>query len=188
MAQPVWPGTGPICFRVEEMPDAGLQVELSLPWACERRDLSAAERSLHWQQSLLLLRVLNLLQPHTPRETSAEALTARLEAKLDLALHLLARVLDSDSPASTATPITLSAEGCRLPANSALQTGGSCLVRLYPEPSLVLSLTLPAVVTQPVGVVAELAWLDMPEAVREAWEQWLFRQHRRAVQVQRRPG
>ncbi|MFN3594488.1 MAG: PilZ domain-containing protein [Thiobacillaceae bacterium] len=170
------------------MPDDGLRVELRLPWACTQRDLSAQARATHWQQTLLLLRVLNLMQPQAPREAGAEALTTRLEAKLDLALHLLARLIGGGTPAPAPAAITLSAEGCRLPAKGPLQTAEPCLVQLYPESSLPLPLELPAVVTASAGVMAALSWLDMPETVREAWEQWLFRQHRRVVQAQRRPG
>lgn len=170
------------------MPDDGLQVELNLPWTCARRDLSAQARAVHWQQALLLLRVLNLMQPIAPREASADVSAARLEAKLDLALHLLARVMGSDSQEPAPANIILSAGGCRGPATEALQAGEPCLVRLYPEPSLVLPLDFPAVVTATAGDVTELRWLDMPEVVGEAWEQWLFRQHRRAVQIQRRPS
>lgn len=170
------------------MPDEGLQIDLTLPWTCERYDLASLSQPGHWQQTLLLLRVLNLMPSHAPREMGAEAATARLEAKLDLALHLLARVVGSGSPWPSPAPITLSAEGCRGRLTSPGQTGESCLVKLYPDPSLALALDLPAQVATSAGGLTTLRWLDMPEAVREAWEQWLFRQHRRAVQGQRRPG
>lgn len=170
------------------MPDEGLQVELSLPWACERRDLTPLARAEQWEQNLLLLRVLNLTPPHAPREAGAEASAARLEAKLDLGLHLLARVLGGDKPAPAPATITLSAEGCRGTVADPLQTGEHCLVRLRPDPALALPLDLPAVVVSQAGALTALRWLDMPAPVQEAWDQWLFRQHRRAVQVQRRPG
>lgn len=170
------------------MPDAGLLVELSLPWTCARRDLILQARAEQWEQNLLLLRVLNLTPPHAPREAGAEASVARLEAKLDLGLHLLARVLGGDTPAPAPAAITLSAEGCRGTIAEPLQTGEHCLVRLRPDPALALTLDLPAVVVAQSGALTVLRWLDMPEPVQEAWEQWLFRQHRRAVQVQRRPG
>lgn len=188
MALPAWPGTGLTCFRSLSMSDQGLQVELSLPWTCARGDLSRQAQATHWQQTLLLLRVLNLMQPNAPREMGAEASAARLEAKLDLALHLIARVLGGGKPAPAPAAITLSAEGCRGLVTEPLQTGETCLVQLYPEPSLALPLDLPAVVVSQAGALTALRWLDMPAPVQEAWEQWLFRQHRRAVQVQRRPG
>lgn len=188
MALPAWPGTGLTCFRGLSMSDQGLQVELSLPWTCARGDLSRQGRAEQWEQNLLLLRVLNLTPPHSPRETGAEASAARLEAKLDLALHLLARVLGGGEPAPAPAAITLLAEGCRGTVAEALQTGEHCLVRLRPDPALALPLDLPAVVVSQAGALTALHWLDMPAPVQEAWEQWLFRQHRRAVQVQRRPG
>lgn len=170
------------------MPDEGLQVELCLPWACERRDLTPPARVEQWVQNLLLLRVLNLTPPHAPREAAAEAAVARLEAKLDLSLHLLARVLGGDSPVPAPAAIILSSEGCRASVAETLQTGEHCLVRFRPDPALALPLDLPAVAVSQAGALTTLRWLDMPEPVREAWEQWLFRQHRRAVQVLRRPG
>lgn len=169
------------------MTDAGLQVELRLPWVCQRRGLTLQAHAELWEQNLLLLRVLNLMPPHTPHEVDAEASTARLEAKLDLALHLLARVLGGDTPAPAPATITLSAEGCRGTIAEPLQTGEHCLVKLRPDPALALPLDLPAVVVSQAGAFTTLRWLDMPAPVQEAWEQWLFRQHRRAVQAQRRP-
>lgn len=170
------------------MLDEGLQVELCLPWTCERRDLTPPGRVELWVQNLLILRVLNLTPPHAPREAAAEAAVARLEAKLDLCLHLLARVIGGDTPAPVPAAIILSAEGCRAGVAETMQTGEHCLIRFRPDQALALPLDLPAVVVSQSGTVTTLRWLDMPEPVREAWEQWLFRQHRRAVQVQRQPG
>lgn len=184
MAPPASPATAPICFRAKAVPESGLQVALTLPCAWERRSLAGLELEALWSEALMLLRVVNLIDGHAPREGEGEAATARLEAKLDLALHLLALSLHGRQ-APHQVRIVLAADGCTLDTGQALQPGDEIVLGLHLTPALALPLKLAATVYTSSPGETGAHWIAMPETVREAWEQWLFRQHRRMVQEQR---
>lgn len=167
------------------MPETGLQIRLTLPCDWERASLPRHDLEALWGEALLILRVVNQMEAPAPREGEADAHTARLEAKLDLALHLLARSLQGRHVLPPTQPITLWAEGGSLGTGQGWQPGDEVVLRLYLSAALALPLKLAATaVASPPGE-GRLQWLAMPEAVKEAWEQWLFRQHRRMVQGQR---
>ncbi len=185
MAPPVWPVTAPACFRGRTVPEAGLQVSVTLPYALQRLSLPPYELEALWGQGLMILRVVNQLEAHAPREGDLEPAVARLEAKLDLALHLLAHSLHGQHTAGRPAPITLGAEACSLATDQALQAGDEIVLGLYLSPALALPLKLAATVMSSAHGDIRAQWIAMPEAVREVWEQWLFRQHRRMVQERR---
>lgn len=185
MAPPASPATAPICFRAKAVPESGLQVAMTLPCAWERRSLTGLELEALWSEALMLLRVVNLIDGHAPREGEGEAATARLEAKLDLALHLLAHSLHGRQAPARRVRIDLAADGCTLDPGQALQPGDEIVLDLHLTPALALPLKLAATVYASSPGETGAHWIAMPEAVSEAWEQWLFRQHRRMVQEQR---
>lgn len=185
MAPPASPVTATVCFRDKAVSESGLQVLMTLPCAWERRSLAEPEREALWAEALMLLRVVNMIEAHVAREGEAEATTARLEAKLDLALHLLALSLHGRHAHLRPARITLWDEGCTLGTEPALQPGDEIVLDLHLTPALALPLKLAATVYTSSPGETHVHWIAMPEAVREAWEQWLFRQHRRMVQERR---
>ena len=185
MAPPAWPATAPICFRRKAMTETGLHIPMTLPFGWERRSLARHELENLWGEALMILRVINQMVAHAPREGEADAALARLEAKVDLALHLLALNLHGRHVQSRSARITLGAEGCTLSTDPALPPGDEIVLGLYLSPALALPLKLAASVMASADGDTRVEWIDMPDAVKEAWEQWLFRQHRRKVQEQR---
>ncbi len=167
------------------MAETGLHIPMTLPWAWERRSLARHELESLWGEAQLILRVINQMEAHAPRETDAEAPIARLEAKLDLALHLLSLSLQGGQSPPQPARITLRAEGCTLGTDLALQPGDEIVLSLHLSPALTVPLKLGAAVTEFAKGEMRADWIAMPDAIREAWEQWLFRQHRRRVQAQR---
>ncbi|MGQ9684906.1 MAG: PilZ domain-containing protein [Thiobacillaceae bacterium] len=158
---------------------------MTLPCAWERRSPAGLELEALWAEALMILRVVNLIDGHAPREGEAEAATARLEAKLDLALHLLALSLYGRQDPPRQARIELAADGCTLDTGQALQPGDEIVLGLHLTPALALPLKLAATVYASSASETRVHWIAMPEAVRASWEQWLFRQHRRMVQEQR---
>lgn len=158
---------------------------MTLPFGWERRNLARHELDSLWREGQMVLRVVNQMEAQAAREGDADAATARLEAKLDLALHLLARSLQGQGPCPEAARITLWSDGCALWADPSLQPGDEVCLSLYLSPALALPLKMAASVLAISANQVEMSWIAMPEAVNEAWEQWLFRQHRRSVQEQR---
>lgn len=165
------------------MSDDSLHLSLILPWSWAPHALTAHAVDDLWHEALLILRVANQMQGHIPREGETEGPSARLEAKLDLALHLLARSVHAARPQPAA--ITLWAEGCDFAAAAKETAGVQGVLTLYPSSALPLPLHLPAQLTEATTAGLQAHWVGMAEAVTEAWEQWLFRQHRRSIQGRR---
>lgn len=166
-----------------------LRIDLELPFAWQPAPPDPAASAALWQEALLLLRVIHSLDSPPVREADRDAARNpgwdRLEAKLDLVLHLLARdprVNPADLPIRA---LSLHARGLRCPGEAGwrAEEPGVCLLRL--NPALPLPIRLPARLAGPDGGAWGLRWDDMPENLAEAWSQWLFRQHRRAIHARR---
>ncbi len=120
-------------------------------------------------------------------------LAQRLDAKLDLVLVMLGRLVRQSSPALPETPLRWSSLGLRLqlPAGTALpalDSAGSA--RLQPADWLPEDLELPVIVTA-TDQDAQAGWLwlrfpALPPGLEEAMGRHLFRMHRRQVADARR--
>lgn len=185
MALRDWLVTAPPCSPERRMPETGLSIHETLPYRWEHRRLSDHDLDGLWWEGLMILRVINHMESQPVREGEADAALVRLEAKLDLALYLLARTLPDGQVSPSPERITLRAEGCALGADPSLRPGDEIVLSLLLPHALPLALKLPASVTTASAGQVDVRWNGMPEAVVEAWEQWLFRRHRRRVQEQR---
>ena len=142
-----------------------------------------------------LAQVEDLRADDTGEEKRGELplLAQRLDAKLDLVLMLLGRLVRQSSPALPLTTLRWSGRGLRLqlPAGSvlpALDTSGT--VHLQPADWLPDDLELPALVSA-TAASAEAAWLwlrfpALPAGLEDAMGRHLFRMHRRQVADARR--
>lgn len=166
------------------MADDGLSVTLDLP--CDLTRLEAAGAALDdllWQD-LLVLRVVNQMEGQAAREGEADSQPDRLEAKLDLALNLLARSLGGGGVAPMRR-ITLNAGGFTLLAGQDFRVDEQLLLRIQLSPALPLPLLMPARVGASGADSLRAEWIELPDALRETWTQWLFRRHRRQVHARR---
>ncbi len=142
-----------------------------------------------------LAQVEDLRADDTGEEKRGELplLAQRLDAKLDLVLMLLGRLVRQSSPALPLTTLRWSGRGLRLqlPAGSVLpspDTGGT--VHLQPADWLPDDLELPVLVSA-TAANAEAAWLwlrfpALPAGLEDAMGRHLFRMHRRQVADARR--
>lgn len=185
MARPCWPATARGCSRGMRVTEQTLQLTLDLPHRWERLSLPAQAVDGLWQHDLRVLRVLNETETHAHREAEAQPGRERLEAKLDLALHLLAQALYGGQTPPPPRAISLSAAGAELASTEALHMGEHLVITLYLSSTLALPVRMPAEVVEAGPQRFTVRWSGMPEACLDAWEQWLFRQHRRHVHEQR---
>ncbi len=162
-----------------------LGVELSLPFRWERGapEGRALDALLHG--SRLLLNAVGIMEAQPPREAEAEKWAERLDAKMDLILHLLAMSLTRDRPPPAPTALRLTAEGASWPEAGTPPAPGEALVLALHIAALPLPLRLPARVTGVEGGRVEVRFTNLGEDIGDAWQQWLFRQHRRAVHAAR---
>lgn len=128
-----------------------------------------------------------------PEGLASDPTIHRIEAKLDLALELLARVLAREHPAAPSRPIRWSRLGAAIELGEAPQPGSRMLLSLELEGGLGLPLRLPVEVLAAEAAAHEggvaRAWLAFPDespALEAALEKFVFRQHRRQIAASRR--
>jgi hypothetical protein len=167
------------------MADEMLKVDAALPMSWAQHDFTDTETESLWHGSLLTLRVANLMEAVPGRESESERGSERLEAKLDLSLYLLAQALSGGRRPPPPSALTLMADGVRFRAATPPPMEANLLLHLYSAAGLPVPVQLPARVVEVDANQVQVRWLSIPEPAREAWEQWLFRQHRRAVQALR---
>lgn len=115
----------------------------------------------------------------------------RVEAKIDLLLGLLARLVERDEPRMQVIPVRWSYRGMRLDLAEAADvtpdTAG--VLSLRPAPWLAAGIALPARVLASADAGDRhclwLAFDSMPDALSDAMERHLFRLHRRQIAAQR---
>lgn len=168
-----------------------LSCELELPVAV----LASDGRGRQAQATTLLT---SLAQLEDLRKDDSEEhgdlplLAQRMDAKLDLVLSLLGRLVNRGDDAMPVRTARWSRRGLRvdLGTEPALAAGAAVVLRLQPTDWLPDHLELPAVVldvaSRPGGARAWFAFSDLRPDLSEAIDRHLFRLHRRQIAGQRR--
>ena len=166
------------------MTDEGLWCEFRLPFKWRTLDATATPTATLEREALLLLTAINQMEAVHELDAGAtdQRRLERLEAKLDLALYLLARTLEP-GPESTLAEVKLSPEEIRWQESSPPSEGTPLLLELRPSISLPLPLRLPAMALAPQEGWAKASFLGLPEAVSDALHQLIFRRHRQAIRA-----
>lgn len=116
----------------------------------------------------------------------------RVEAKLDLALNMLCRLLAQHTPKPETCPVTLSASTIEWISSATPPAKGSIVISLFIDPRLPQPLLLPANVRESgaaaggTRIVADFTHLS--EEVQENLERAVFRNHRRHIQAMHSGG
>ncbi len=113
-------------------------------------------------------------------------LAQRMDAKLDLVLVLLGRLVRQSSGPLPPHALRWSRRGVRLSLAEAPATGTEGLLRIQPADWLPDDLELPATVVASVaqGIGSHAVWLrfpEFPQGLDEALDRHLFRMHRRQI-------
>ncbi len=164
-------------------------VELDLPFRCQAASEENAHAESHWAEVMrgnrLLLRALNSMEMPEPADMDRHL--ERLESKLDLALHWLGLSLHGQTPGPALQRLRLYNEGVAWQGHDpGLVAGTTLVLTLHPSPLLAGPLTFAATLTETATPWARAEFLFADEAFQDAWSQWLFRRHRRAIQASRR--
>lgn len=160
------------------MTEASLIIETELPFSWTAGELSP---NLH-QSNRLLMRVANLLDTHDPEQSTS---SERLEAKLDLMLHWLGSRLFSEAGDQPATRLWLGYDWIEWEKNSTTDLPETGILNLTINPTLPGPLRLAARILQVADGHVRAQPIFPDEEQLEAWNQCLFRLHRRAVQEAR---
>lgn len=165
-----------------------LTVELDLPFRWERRDLHGHALATLLQGNRLLLQAAAFMEPRPLREVDEDKATERLDAKLDLILHLLAMSLNQGQPTAQPTRLRLTPEGIAWETAEALPAPGDSLLLALTVGALPIPLQLPVQVASASYGWVHTRFIQLDDALADLWQQWLFRQHRRAVHAAREGG
>lgn len=155
-----------------------------------------AEIQRHQAMAERLLRSSTVAEgasPEDPEHSPQDAALLRIEAKVDLTLELLGRMLAAEQPQSPPRPVRWSRLGAQISAAHARAPGSHHLLSLQLPTGLSLPLRLPVKVlacTERSDGQHDL-WLVFPTdtcGLEAALERFLFRQHRRQIAASRRGG
>ncbi len=162
----------------------GLKCECRMPLIWREAVLDEATRQSMMREATLLLAAINQMESgHEIESAGAENRRLdRLEAKLDLALHLLARALE---PAAASAPrlVKLGAEGAEWPDRDPPAEGLSVILEIRPSEALPLSLNLVAETLAPAESLARVRFAGLSEELNDALVQFVFRRHRQAIRA-----
>jgi hypothetical protein len=162
----------------------GLQCECRMPLTWRETSQDEASRRAMMREAALLLAAVNQMESSHESEGGGgeNRRLERLEAKLDLALHLLARALEPASPPAART-VRLGAEGTEWDEEHPPSEGTALVIELRPSESLPITLKLPAVALEPSPGLARARFGDLTEALGDALTQFVFRRHRQAIRA-----
>jgi len=162
----------------------GLSCTSEMPLAWHPASLEENERQRMMREAALLLNALNQTESSHDLESSGadNRRFERLEAKLDLVLHLLARTLEPGASPSirnvTLSPLAVEWNDEHLPI-----AGTPLILELRPSEHLPLTLRLPAVAQNSLPGLARASLIKLPEALDDALHQFVFRRHRQAIRA-----
>ena len=162
----------------------GLSCTCAMPLAWHPADLDERARQRLLREAALLLAALNQMEGTHEMEGGGtdNRRMERLEAKLDLALHLLARTLEPGAAPPirnvVLSPLAVTWDDTQAPA-----AGTPLLLELRPSELLPLTLRLPALAEAPQQGQARARLGKLSEALDDALHQFVFRRHRQAIRA-----
>lgn len=162
----------------------GLQWEGPMPLTWQVAEPGPAQTQVMLREAALLLAAINQLEAGREADGTGPDTRRldRLEAKLDLALHLLARVLEPQAAAG-ARNVRLGAESLGWDDDAPPAPGQPLVLRLRPSEQLPLTLALPALALAPEAGRAQARFQVLPEDLTDALTQFIFRRHRQAIRA-----
>jgi hypothetical protein len=162
----------------------GLSCSCPMPLAWHVVQLDENRRRGMMREAGLVLAALNQMESSRDLDTSAaeNRRLERLEAKLDLALYLLARALEP-APAPEHRLVTLSPRSAEWADAAPPPAGMALVLELRPSEQLPLLLKLPAVAREALSGQARVRFENMPEDLEDALHQFVFRRHRQAIRL-----
>lgn len=175
------------------IPDSkpGISYHASLPLDWQPSADIAAATLVNWRQAnLTLLQALATLEAVAPEKEATESEQAiqktieRLEAKLDIALDLLARLLTEHTPIPPEVPVILGIGSIEWQVQDETLAPETLLqLRLYLSPRLPQPLRFLARVVAVTGRQCRAELLNIDEELEEWLTRTLFRYHRRALKA-----
>jgi hypothetical protein len=170
---------------------SGVSYSTALPLRWEAGPVSELLRQQSAHANIALLRALATIEAMpTDREIDPGPTTKaldRLEAKVDLTLNLLGRLLSQGTAMPPAVPVKLSANAIEWESATGPKVGDEVALTLFlsqklPQP-LLLCAKVVAVEVRATGVHTRTELLPTGAEMQDWLERTIFRYHRRAIQA-----
>lgn len=166
----------------------GLSCLCQMPLAWHAASLEPEERQRLMREATLLLSALNQIESTHELEAGGpeNRRLDRIEAKLDLTLHLLARTLETSELLNThpaARSVQLTPAGAQWQDAAPPAEGTRLTLEIRPSEAVPLNLKLSAIALEPQAGNAHVSFEDLSEGLAEALYQFVFRRHRQAIRA-----
>lgn len=183
MARRAWRASATGFFPAATMPE-GLFFADKLPLAWRADDLDTHARLALLREAAFLLNALNQMEgaPEADTGDAEHRRLDRLEAKLDLALYLLARNLEA-AQAVQFREVILAPDRVEWREDQPPAPGSPLILELRLAERLPLTLRLPARACESRPGYALVRLENLPEALDDALHQFVFRRHRQAIRA-----
>jgi hypothetical protein len=173
-------------FSMDEAMTDGVEFEYLMPFSWRPGGEADMAHGPLMAEALLVLNAINHMesQPESshgePAAGGDNARLSRVEAKLDLALNLLARTLGAPQGMSNRM-VRLGPEEIAWAETNPPEPGTPLILELCPSPVLPVALRLPAESLPPEPGLARARLSGLPEALDASLHQFIFRRHRQAI-------
>ena len=192
MVPPVWPKRARICYCYNMTNSPGIEYHASLPLAWQDTGALTPLQIADWMRdNVIALQAIDAVESHTTqthdreseRAASTDHNTARLEAKVDLLLQWIGKLLLAQQPLPPKAEFILGPEVIAWKCPIALTAGSQGVLSLYLAPQVPTPLMLPVEVITCLDGQARAKLLHLTEDARDWLDRTLFRYHRRALQA-----
>ena len=169
----------------------GIEHHAYLPLAWQDANVLTPQQIADWMHdNVIALQAIDAVESHTSQahereseRASSDHNTVRLEAKVDLLLQLIGKLLLAQQPLPAATEFILGPEVVAWKCAAILTPGLQGVLSLYLAPNLPTPLMLPVEVIGCIDGQAHAKLLHLTEDVQDWLNRTLFRYHRRALQA-----
>ncbi len=170
----------------------GIEHHAYLPLAWQDSSAFTPHQIADWMRdNVIALQAIDAVESHTSqahdreseRAASSDHNTVRLEAKVDLLLQWLGKLLLAQQPLPPATEFILGPEVVAWQCATLLQPRSQGVLSLYLAPHVPTPLMLPVEIISCIDGQARAKLLHLTEDARDWLDRTLFRYHRRALQA-----
>jgi len=166
--------------------EAGLEYRALLPLAWQDGQASPQQISDWMRENVTALHAIAALEgPSHERELDRTAnvdyTAARLEAKVDLLMQWMGKLLIAQHPLPPATEVVLGAKSIVWKCPIALKSGQFGVLSIYLAPRLPMPLVFPVQIKGTADGQVQAQLLHLSEEAQDALDRTLFRYHRRAL-------
>lgn len=168
--------------------ESGIEYHAHLPLAWQDGQATAPQTADWMRENVTALHAVAALesQPHErelDHTANVDFTAARLEAKMDLVLQWVGKLLLAQHPLPPATDIILGSQNISWKCPVELKAAQFGVITLYLAPNLPMPLILPVQIIACSTGQARAQLLHLSTEAQDALDRALFRHHRRALQA-----